>query len=393
MRFPVLPPCAAAVLLCVASLPAQSPTLLRLSNVSSVDRLVVDSAGGMVVSGSLYGGTIPITGPGARLMWYPAKNAFRAGFVDGTQWDEATVGIRSTATGWNTSAGGLVSTAMGVATIASGTGSTAMGAETKASEWASTAMGEKTTASGSWSTAMGLQTTASGVASIATGSETRASGHSSTAMGSNTTASGSNSTALGSNASTNGRSGAFVYGDISTSATNALLNATADNQFSVRAVGGLRFFTNAELTAGVTLAAGGGTWNAVSDRARKEHFLSVDGEDLLARIRTLPISTWRYIAEEDRSVRHIGPMAQDWYAAFGLSSDSLTINSGDFDGVNLAAVQALEARTAALREENAALRAEIVSLRARVQASERMEERLRRLEEADARPAADGVPQ
>jgi hypothetical protein len=51
-------------------------------------------------------------------------------------------------------------------------------------------------------------------------------------------------------------------------------------------------------------------------------------------------------------------MAQDWDRAFGLSGDSLTINSGDFDGVNLAAVQALERRTAEQRAEIDALRAE-----------------------------------
>ncbi|MFL5385318.1 MAG: hypothetical protein ACJ8GN_22595, partial [Longimicrobiaceae bacterium] len=50
--------------------------------------------------------------------------------------------------------------------------------------------------------------------------------------------------------------------------------------------------------------------------------------------------------EADRSVLHIGPMAQDWQRAFGFSRDGTTINMSDFDGVNLAAVKALETRTA-----------------------------------------------
>ncbi|HEU4452472.1 MAG TPA: tail fiber domain-containing protein, partial [Longimicrobium sp.] len=80
----------------------------------------------------------------------------------------------------------------------------------------------------------------------------------------------------------------------------------------------------------------------------------IDGEEILARIRGLPLSTWNYIAE-GRQVRHIGPMAQDWHRAFGLNEDDRTINSGDFDGVNLAAIQALEARTAELRAAQAQL--------------------------------------
>lgn len=129
-----------------------------------------------------------------------------------------------------------------------------------------------------------------------------------------------------------------------------------------------------------------------SDRGRKENFLPLDGESLLGRIRDLPVSTWNYIAQ-GREIRHIGPMAQDWNRAFGFNADTLTINSGDFDGVNLAAVQALEARTAgqgarieALERENAALRRENEALRAG-QAALRaeMDTRLRRLE-AEAGP-------
>jgi hypothetical protein len=100
------------------------------------------------------------------------------------------------------------------------------------------------------------------------------------------------------------------------------------------------------------------------------------------------VTSWRYRDEVDRTVRHIGPMAQDWQRAFGLSRDGTTINMSDFDGVNLAAVKALEGRTAAqgeqvsaLRAENQALRADVAALRAQ---NERLEERLRRLEAAVA---------
>jgi hypothetical protein len=47
------------------------------------------------------------------------------------------------------------------------------------------------------------------------------------------------------------------------------------------------------MTTGVSLNAGGSSWNVISDRNRKRDFLAVDGEDMLARIRTLPVSTRR----------------------------------------------------------------------------------------------------
>ncbi len=106
---------------------------------------------------------------GSRMFWDASKSAFRAGQVDGAQWDDANVGDISFASGHNTTASGNYSTAMGVNTIASENYSTAMGAETTASGGVSTAMGSNTTASGGVSTAMGEYTTASGDYSIAAG--------------------------------------------------------------------------------------------------------------------------------------------------------------------------------------------------------------------------------
>ncbi|MFL5385775.1 MAG: peptidase S74, partial [Longimicrobiaceae bacterium] len=78
--------------------------------------------------------------------------------------------------------------------------------------------------------------------------------------------------------------------------------------------------------------------------------------------------TWRYRDEADRSVLHIGPMAQDWQRAFGFSHDGTTINMSDFDGVNLAAVKALETRTTQQAERIRTLEAEVAELRRMVQA-------------------------
>jgi hypothetical protein len=83
----------------------------------------------------------------------------------------------------------------------------------------------------------------------------------------------------------------------------------------------------------------------VSDRAQKKDIVPVDAEDILRRVSRLPISLWTYRAEPD-GVRHLGPMAQDFRASFGLGNDDRTYNAVDAHGVALAAIQALERRLA-----------------------------------------------
>jgi trimeric autotransporter adhesin len=198
-----------------------------------------------------------------------------------------------------------------------------------------------------------------------TGTPTGGGGTGSVAIGHFVEALADNSLALGNRVSTGSFLGAMVFGDRSVTSGSPVI-ATANNQFAVRAAGGYRLHTNSSLTSGVFMNAGGSTWSAISDRARKENFASVDGEDVLARLREVPVSSWNYIAE-GREVRHVGPMSQDWHAAFGLNDDPLTINQGDFDGVNLAAIQALDGRTEAQAARIRALEAENAELRRRLE--------------------------
>jgi hypothetical protein len=99
----------------------------------------------------------------------------------------------------------------------------------------------------------------------------------------------------------------------------------------------------------------------VSDRALKANFGSVEPADMLARVRELPISTWNYTSD-DPAIRHIGPMAQDFAATFGVGVDDRHIHPLDGQGVALAAIQGLIAELDALREENARLAARVAAL-------------------------------
>lgn len=108
---------------------------------------------------------------------------------------------------------------------------------------------------------------------------------------------------------------------------------------------GTSFIIDNQSNAGVelTLTSTGamtipGALSQGSDRYSKTDILDVQPEEILARVSNLPISTWRY--KNDTS-QHLGPMAQDFAAAFGLGADDKHISPLDAAGVSLAAVQAL----------------------------------------------------
>lgn len=84
----------------------------------------------------------------------------------------------------------------------------------------------------------------------------------------------------------------------------------------------------------------GGTWTNNSDRNLKDGFTSVDGASLLSKLNGISIQIWHYKADGN-GVRHLGPVAQDFYNAFGLGQDDKHISTVDEGGVALAAVQEL----------------------------------------------------
>jgi hypothetical protein len=269
----------------------------------------------------------------------------------------------STAMGVGSVASGNASTAMGETSWASGAQSTAMGFNSQANGQASTAIGWDTAATADFSTAMGHSSVASGIYSTAMGLSNTASGGGSVAMGVGVTASGDNTIAMGVHASTNNQTGSFVYGDTSMAATTGdIVNATVPNEFVVRAAGGFRFRTSGDLSTGCNLPGGSGVWACTSSRHTKTGFERVEGEDLLRRLRDVPVMRWSYKTEPG-AVVHIGPFAEDFHAAFGLGTSATSIGLQDIDGVNLAAIKALDARTRRLDEENAALKAELAALR------------------------------
>jgi len=107
----------------------------------------------------------------------------------------------------------------------------------------------------------------------------------------------------------------------------------------------------------------GGAWTDTSDRNAKENFEPVDSKEILERVTKLPLASWSYRSESN-SVRHLGPVAQDFHAAFGLGADDKHIAGLDSSGVALAAIQGLS-------QELKAKQTEIDQLKQRLEALER----------------------
>jgi len=289
--------------------------------------------------------------------------------------------------GYNNSASGYRSTVAGgesnqasifFAAVGGGNNNTASGnSSAVGGGFTNTASGVVSTVGG------GFTNTASGAASTVGGGDTNtATGLDATvAGGTNNTASGTNSFAAGHHANTNNHQGGFAWGDNSTSTD---VSVTVDNQFVARTSGGVTFFTNSGLTTGVQVAAGGGSWASVSDRNVKANFAAIDGKKILAKLASLAVETWNYTSQ-DEAIRHIGPMAQDFYETFQVGEDDRHITQVDESGVAFAAIQGLNqkleeeirhkdsqiatlsAQLAGQAEQMRALQAEIAAVRQTLQ--------------------------
>ncbi len=213
--------------------------------------------GSFLATGST--GETPVAGNGVRMMWVPAKRAFRAGMVSGTHWDNDSLGAYSVAFGYNTKALSNYSAAFGNATKASGNTSVAIGNSTIASGSYSFATGHSTEATGNYSSAFGYLSKAQGVYSFATGSgnissgnysftagysneatidygfavgnNNLASGQAAFSTGSGTEASGSNSSTFGYSSGASGNnSAAFGYSTTASGHHSAAFGYNATSQ-------------------------------------------------------------------------------------------------------------------------------------------------------------------
>ncbi len=321
-------------------------------------------------------------------------NSGRAGFIGGGSNNSVPAGASNavvvggsgnTATGnFATVAGGQNNAASdNFAAVAGGNGNSATGIysfvgggnqNTTSDDWATVGGGDNNTAA-SWATVGGGQNNAASgsraavgggsdnsavgnQAVVAGGSRNTAGGARSAVGGGDTNiASGDYATVAGGLRNTANGMHATIPGGVDSKATNrgsfvwsgeAGVETVSTNNYSftVRARGGARFitttntdFSDTNIVNGVQLLPNETAWTVLSDRATKTNFAAIDKREVLAKLASLPVSSWSY--KHDPARRYIGPTAQDFLGAFHLGHNDKGINTLDADGVAFAAIQGL----------------------------------------------------
>lgn len=170
-------------------------------------------------------------------------------------------------------------------------------------------------------------------------------------------------------------SGIGIWGKSSTRAVVGTQGTTSCAGFyavgGCSTTGSAAVFRGGSEGTGTCSYAGGSGWDCTSDRNAKENFQPVDTALVLQAVADLPVTTWNMKGDANETP-HMGPVAQDFYAAFGLGDSDTTINTADARGVALAAIQGLNQK---LERENQALKAQLTSLEERLATLERQAKR------------------
>lgn len=333
--------------------------------------------GSFVATGNLGIGVSPMEGSGYRTSWHTYKGAFRSGYAD-LEWNDANVGFFSWAGGSNSTASGLYSFAFGDTNFARSTSSIVFGSGNEVKGAAGFSAGAGNRVCDTYGVALGNNARSGGpYINGKCDTETfNIRGLAAVAIGYNVTADQDHTTALGKFASNNGFSGTFVWSDGSATTSADTFRNAANNEFAARATGGFRFRSNLSGTTGCNLPAGSGVFNCTSSKYTKENFLSANG--VLAGLRKIPVTTWNYISE-GAQVRHLGPMAEDFYAQFALGTGNTSIGVQDLAGVSIAAVKELDEQLQQKNAEIERLQSEVKILRSN---QTELEKRLQAIEQA-----------
>ena len=256
---------------------------------------------------------------------------------------------------WSTIVGGFGNRATNIAaTVAGG------GANTASNGHSSVGGGYNNAATGSYATVGG------GYSNAATGSgATVPGGYYNQAIGTTSFAAGDAAIAK--------ERGMFVWADskfgLPYDPTTFRAAGDSANTFNVRAtgVGGVYFTTGINASTGAPTwgcyAQNGSGWTCTSDRNVKRNLEQVDAQDVLSRLAAMPVYHWQPKDGPNAEIRHIGPMAQDFYTTFGLGDSDKSIGMQDAEGVALAAIQGLNQKLdAQLKAQAAQIKAQAAAI-------------------------------
>jgi hypothetical protein len=222
-------------------------------------------------------------------------------------------------------------------TYSTGQASIAMGYAANSGGSSSIAIGTRSIASKDYSIAIGYNASSTSAGGVAIGNGAIAKARNAYAIGSNAIASTENSISMGTNVNSGTAfTGSILIGDNSEN----ILTPTGDNQFLVRASGGIKLFASSDMSTGVFVAKGSGSWSSISDVNKKTNFKDENPEDYLIKLSKINIQSWNYKSQNE-AIRHIGVTAQDFYKNFQFGESDTTITDIDLAGVNMIAIKGL----------------------------------------------------
>jgi hypothetical protein len=241
----------------------------------------------------------------------------------------------------------------------------------------------------------GLNNTASGIAAtVGGGFGNTATGYFATIGGGfGNVAAGTSSFVAGANAVNDAPAhvGVFLFADSS----GYPFRSAKANEFAARATGGVRFVLGVDGSGNPTWSCGasnGNGWACSSDRNLKENLQPVDVAAVLQRVVKIPLYLWN-AKGVDPKVKHLGPTAEDFKAAFALGDSDKMIGMQDADGVSLASIQRLHQLLEVQRQRLDEQKQRIVELEANVSKLEALRSEITVLrQELEARQERSVMP-
>jgi len=176
-------------------------------------------------------------------------------------------------------------------------------------------------------------------------------------MGANTSASGENCFAGGREAQAN-HDHCFVWSDNPFGPSMVTLQTSNENQFLVRSTGTIAFYTNMNLTHGVSLGPGDYAWNSIVPPLTSRNSRDIDGADILDKIEQLPLKRFSADGETD----HISPSPEDFNRLFDTGTTENQISMQDQSGIALAGIKEMINIINDLKDKNAELERRITEL-------------------------------
>lgn len=281
-------------------------------------------------------------GVGTSCKVYGNTYSVAIGHSAGVQTSSSTSGNIAIGYSADVSGTSAYSIAIGASAQSQGANAIAFGRGANVNQPYAMAIGDGTQSQGNAGVAIGKSAYTNGADGIVMGTSAQVQAASGIGIGKSAYVSGAKSIAIGESAQAQGANniaiGSGIYnGNANTTAIGNSSNTSVNFSGATSTSYALMVGTNNTNGNGAYLTKGG-TWTNASDRNLKEEITKLNSGEILDKVAALDITKWKYKGTDEY---HIGPMAQDFYAAFNVGTDDKRISSIDPSGVALIAIQAL----------------------------------------------------